>query len=455
MSMINGWAGAIWTQLLIWGSGFAALGRLLAIGFACLRGPGTFVSRITPQLTSPEGLRTGFAFARAFLPSLALQKIFVKSYENSGSVIVTRYEDVKEVLRRDDDFAVVYEPRMRQITAGENFFLGMQDSPSYTRDVSNMRIAVRREDLPGLVLPFATARAGEIVASAPGKIDVPQALTLRVPAQLMGAYFGIPGPSEEALIEWTTLGFWYLFLDLAADADLDKRALAAAADFRAYLDGAIAARKASPTAADDVLNRCLAMQQAGLPGMDDLGIRNNLVGLIIGAVPTTSKAAIQALDQLLERPVALAGAQKAARADDDAGLAAHIFEALRFNPVNPMIYRRAVRGTMIAANTPRAVFAPEGSLVFAANLSAMFDPQQVAAPDEFRPGRPAQDYILWGDGLHTCFGAHINQTLIPALLKPLLRAPNLRRASGDAGQIDCGGTPFPQHLWLEFDRADT
>ena len=32
--------------------------------------------------------------------------------------------------------------------------------------------------------------------------------------------------------------------------------------------------------------------------MDDLGIRNNLIGLIIGAIPTTSKAAIQALDQL-------------------------------------------------------------------------------------------------------------------------------------------------------------
>jgi cytochrome P450 len=450
MSAIKAWASTIWTQFLIWGAGFAALGRLLKIGFTSLQGEGAFTTRLTAQLTTPEGLRTGFTFARAFIPSVALKKTFVTAYPNNGSVVVTRYEDVKEVLRRDDDFAVVYEPRMRQITAGENFFLGMQDTPEYTRDVSNMRIAVRRDDLPNIIAPFAATQASAIVTASQGRIDVPQALTLRVPARLLATYFGTPGPSEDTLIDWTSLGFWYLFLDLAADPAFGTRALAAAADFRAYLDGAIAARKTNPTTNDDILNRCLAMQQAGLPGMDDLGIRNNLIGLCIGAVPTTSKAAIQALDQLLQRPEALASAQAAARADDDAQLAAHLFEALRFNPVNPMIYRRAVRGTIIAANTTRAVFAPEGSMVFAANLSAMFDPLTVAKPNDFCTNRPARDYILWGDGLHTCFGAHINQLLIPAILKPLLRQQNLRRASGVPGEIDTGGTPFPQHLWLEF-----
>ena len=73
-----------------------------------------------------------------------------------------------------------------------------------------------------------------------------------------------------------------------------RTSLNAARDCRDYLDSAIRERKQTPTARDDVLNRCLAMQAAGLPGMDDLGIRNNLIGLLIGAVPTTSKAAIQA-----------------------------------------------------------------------------------------------------------------------------------------------------------------
>jgi cytochrome P450 len=276
---------------------------------------------------------------------------------------------------------------------------------------------------------------------------------LRVPTQLLDVYFGTPGPSEREMIAWTTDMFWYLFIDLSADPTLDKRALQSAAQCRTYLDGVVRDRKARPSSADDVLNRCLTMQAAGLPGMDDLGIRNNLIGLVIGAVPTTSKAAVLALDQLLERPDALAGAQRAARADDDALLARHIFEALRFNPVNPVIYRRANRDTVVAAGTLRARKIRQFTMVLAANYSAMFDRLKLYDPESFRTDRPWDSYILWGDGLHTCFGAHINQVLIPAILKPLLQQKGLRRAPDASGQIDTGGTPFPVHLRLEFDAA--
>jgi len=329
----------------------------------------------------------------------------------------------------------------------------MQDTPEYTRDVSNMRLAVRRSDVPAILTPYAAQRARELVAAANGRIDVPQDLTLRIPAQLLGIYFGTPGPSERALIEWTTLMFWYLFIDLAADPSLGAHALNSAKECREYLDDVIAARKAQPTDTDDVLNRCLDMQKASLPGMDDLGIRNNLIGLIIGAVPTISRAAVQALDQLLDRPEALAGARRAIEAGDDALFARHVFEALRFNPLNPVIYRRAVRDTVIASHRLRAVDVPKSSMVFAANLSAMFDPLKIDNPTAFRTDRPSDNYILWGDGLHTCFGAHINLALIPTILKPLVAKKSLRRAAGAVGKIDTENTPFPVHLWLEFEAA--
>jgi hypothetical protein len=41
--------------------------------------------------------------------------------------------------------------------------------------------------------------------------------------------------------------------------------------------------------------------------------------------------------------------------------------------------------------------------------------------------------------------------VLPALLKPLLAKPGLRRAPGAAGKLDAQGTPFPVHLHLEFD----
>jgi cytochrome P450 len=90
-------------------------------------------------------------------------------------------------------------------------------------------------------------------------------------------------------------------------------------------------------------------------------------------------------------------------------------------------------------------------MVLAVNLSAMFDPLQMDAPESFRTDRPWHDYIVWGYGMHTCFGAYINRAVMPEILKPLLAKPGLRRAPGAAGRIDGGGTPFPQHFSVAWD----
>jgi cytochrome P450 len=455
MSLINSVLSTTWTRILVIAAGFAAIIQLIGISAGSLFGAeGTIKSRATAALTSLSGQRLVFSALRALLPNLLIKRKLITSYDNSGLALVTRFEDVKEVLSRDEDFEVVYGPRMIEITGGRNFFLGMQDTADYTRDVSNMRIAVRRDDIAAIVQPFAHRRATALIEVAKtGRIDVPQDLTLRVPAQLMNEYFGAPGPSEREMIEWTTIIFWYLFVDLTADAKVGGRALDAAARFRAYFDSLIQERKTHSSGADDVLNRCLAMQAGGLPGMDDIGIRDNLIGLVVGAVPTTSQAAVQALDQLLDRPDALAGAQRAAQSNDDALLARYIFEALRFNPVSKLIYRRAKTETVIARNTFRALNVPQSTMVMAAPFSAMFDRLKLKDPDSFRIDRPWNNYILWGDGLHACFAAHINPVLVPAILKPLLARRGLRRAAGAAGQIDTQGTPFPVHLFLEFDAA--
>jgi cytochrome P450 len=90
-------------------------------------------------------------------------------------------------------------------------------------------------------------------------------------------------------------------------------------------------------------------------------------------------------------------------------------------------------------------------MVLATTLSAMFDPLAVPDATSFRTDRPWEVYMLWGYGLHACFGAHINRAVLPAMLKPLLAQRNLRRAEGSRGLIDKADTPFPQHLHLEFD----
>src|SRR5271155_491746 len=62
-----------------------------------------------------------FALLRMLKPIL-----LVKNY-----AIVTRFDDVQEVLSRDDIFQVTYGEKMEVTTGGNNFFLGMQNSPEY------------------------------------------------------------------------------------------------------------------------------------------------------------------------------------------------------------------------------------------------------------------------------------------------------------------------------------
>ncbi|MEM6932685.1 MAG: cytochrome P450 [Pseudomonadota bacterium] len=441
-----------------WVNGLSGLANVVRLGVkALISGKGDFKGKLIESLLAPEGTRSVMAFLRAFWPTVVTERKAVTAYENNGTVVVTRRSDIDEILLRDDDFAVVYEPRMREITQstpdvpGKNFFLGMQPSWDYTRDTSAMRLAMRNTDVAEIVLPRANEVAERAVAEADGVIDLPQDIALRTSSDMVGHYFGTPGPSRAKMIDWTTTMFWYLFGDLRADPALGARARTAMAESRRYLDKTIAARKAGRSKSDDVVGRCIAMQKAKVPGvLTDEDIRNNIVGLLIGAVPTLSKASCLALEELLKRPGDLRGAQKAARDGDDALLAQYLWEALRFNPHQPLVYRRAVRDAVIAKGTLRETTIPEGRLVFAMTLSAAFDTLDVPLANEFRTNRPPETYKTWGYGMHNCFGDAINRAVIPAILKPVLKLKNLRYADGWEA-IEKEGTPFPVHMKLAYD----
>jgi cytochrome P450 len=399
-----------------------------------------FLDRIkTAAIQNPEPI---FAVLRAIKPIL-----LVKNY-----AIVSRFEDVQEVLARDDVFQVTYKEKMEIVAGGRNFFLGMPNSPEYERDTSHMRSAIRREDVATIIVPFVQQTARRLVENSGGKLDVVTQLGQVVPVRLVAEYFGCPPPSEKDLADWASAAFQFLFADLNDDPSVAQAARDGSAKARAYLDQVIADRKAQPNAKDDVLGRCLAMQEIGLPGMDDVGIRDNLLGLIVGAIPTTSKCCAQALDELLKRPTELAEAQLAAVTGDDALLARYVFEALRFNPNNPALFRIASEDYPLAKGHAHGVTIPKGTNVVALTQSAMFDGSKVDHPGDFRIDRPAYVYLHFGYGLHSCFGRYINQVQIPGILKPLLACKALARAPGDAGKLINKG-PFPASLNVTFESA--
>jgi cytochrome P450 len=358
--------------------------------------------------------------------------------------IVTQYDDVLEVLSRDEAFSVEpYRGKMKEL-AGD-FILGTDDSPEYERDVSILRLAAPRSDVPELA-GFVSATADALVAESGGRLDVAD-LAKRVPARLVGRWFGTPGPDEDTLIAWTLAMFEEIFVNLKNDPEIRGRADAAAAGLRPHLDSLIAARKASGDGrADDVLGRLLAMQGAAPAAFSDEEIRTNFVGLIVGFIPTIATATTFAIDALLDRPEALASAQRAARADDDDAVRAHMYEAMRLAPQGPGLFRRTRADCRIAEGTHHETRLPAGTLTFAATQSAMLDDDVIDDPDDFRTDRPPHHYLHFGVGLHECFGRFANAMQIPLIGKAILRQEGLERA----GSLAKAG-PFAESLAVRFE----
>jgi cytochrome P450 len=250
---------------------------------------------------------------------------------------------------------------------------------------------------------------------------------------------------------WATRLFEFQFADAENDPTLRTEVDAIAPALRTHIQDQIEARRTSGKLGDDLLGRCLASQAAGDPDFSDDLIRTGLMGFVVGGPPQPPMVVPQALEQLLRRPEALAGAQQAARASDDVLLAGYVFEAMRFDPLGPALPRVALEDCVLAGGTRRATKIPKGSIVLAAFSSAMFDHNRVPHPWRFNPRRLAHEYIHFGCGLHTCFGLRINQVLLPLMLKGLLRRQGLRRARGREGRLSKQGL-FAERLVLHFDR---
>jgi cytochrome P450/glutathione S-transferase len=419
----------------------------------------TFRDRVANFLIRPAVLRPVFRLLRWLSPIFVFGK----------RAIVTRHSDVTEVLTRDSDFTISQANAGKIDQIDGPFILGMDESPQYEQEEAMLRQVVRPGDLEN-IREFVAETAARLVEDARprGRIDVVNGLARIVPIRLVAEYFGMPGPDDPTMMRWMRDIFHYIFADLTNSQSVLQDALNSSTELRPYMNAQIALRKSQQPAPereevverllaaqeialpnDAALGRLVALQDAAHPWLDDNSVRRNLGGVIVGAVDTTSKFVTLAIDELLRRPPVLAEAQAAAFRGDVEAVKGFAWEAVRFNPHHPLQVRFCSRETQIAQGQKRSMKVPAGTFVYAATLSAMFDPAVFINPEDFDPRRKVE-YLHFGYGLHICFGRAINGVQIPELLAALLRLPNLRRATGSAGRILYDG-PFPNRLVLEFD----
>jgi cytochrome P450 len=388
-----------------------------------------------------------FATLRCLKPVLKLP--------GNGPVFVTRFRDVQEVLSRHEIFTVrTYAPMMD--TSVGPFMLARDGTTINQRDKCILRAVLQREDLPRVRETVADLADAAIDAGAEnGELEVVANLSRKVPLQLLGAYFGFPGPDLESMFRWSRGTQHDMFHNQDKDEEVHQVNLRAGSEMKAYVTQLVKQRreelKSNPTA-QDAVSRLLRFSFPEELGFDEERIIINICGFLIGAGETTSAAIVQLLDQLLRRPNELEMARTAAKNSDDELLGKLCWEALRFNPINPFVARLCVEDYVVVSSLFRRTRIKAGSIVLACTRSAMMDGMHVRRPRQFRIDRPYYHYMHFGYGNHVCMGDQVSSVQIPEIVKRLLLRNNLRRADGARGELNFQGGPFPEQFWVKFDR---
>jgi cytochrome P450 len=385
--------------------------------------------------------------------------------------LLARYDDIIEALNMPKIFTVhLYWAKM---TNGI-YLMAHDDDALHYREKSLMQGLLNRDDIPRVRQMIADIAAGLLNAAA-GTLEAINGYTRMVPARLVQDYFGLSGGDVKDLMTWSYWNqvdnFYNQPFDLRTDAqrkDISAKHEAANQALTKFIVELIAKRvlpakleeaavpivalehkilgEATPPAHDDIVSRMLRSTFAPeiAFGIQRVGI--NISGLLIGTVETTSQATAQVIEFFLERPQLLAEAVGAAKSGDSSAFDGYVWEALRYVPISPYMFRELACDYRIGKGKDYAQTLPKGTYVLTLTQSAMFDTRAYDDPDKFIPGRNWYNHFAFGYGSHECLGKYVGMAMIPEMVRQILLRPGLTQ---DA-PIDFKGEHLPQAYHLSW-----
>lgn len=336
-------------------------------------------------------------------------------------VIVTRFDDVQEVLHRWQDFPVPYGAKAEKLGWHPPFLLGMPGDRGglYTEQRREVEELWRRDDLSrvqGIAqrvthdalrqqaqLELALEPARNRGESTEVPFDAMQNIIVASAIAIVKEYYGVEITQERdfALATYEVAG--YLFgLRKPSQKVPQKTQDAIHLIFRS-IDASLSANSA-------VGNSIIARARAR--NIPNAILRSWMMGMIVGFIPAHTNAAGRALHVLLDNDIARAEMKAAAIAGMDDALLTLSYEALRFRYILPGLWRQAKGTPTINEGTDRPFQFRDGDCVYVSPLSAMHDRDRVLRPHAFMPNRPNNLYLIYGYGMHNCIGRGIADTLL-------------------------------------------
>lgn len=395
-------------------------------------------------------------------------------------VLVSKYADVIDLLQMPKIFTVdLYKPKMGVTATDPGYLMAHDDDALHYREKSLMQGMLNRNDLPRIRALIANA-SREILDNANGKIDIVYNYCRMVPAIMVQEYFGLDNVDKKELIEWSFWNQYDVFHNQPFDLNspehakyitdnharvtialgnyikkvlLEKLAMVKLEQTKNLLLigwrtlkslGYLLTGKKAPIVKDDVFSRMLRTSFANQVEFDLVRVGVNAGGLLIGSIETTSQAVSQVIDFFIKQPDLLARAKAAAQQSDLKAFDNIVWEALRYVPISPYMFRQTSQAYSLAKGTDYETLIPANTNVIVLTQSAMFDDFANTNPDEFNPDRTFYHNFNFGFGPHDCLGKYVGMEMIPEMVRQVLLLPNLRAAV----PIDFKDGPFPESYSL-------
>lgn len=235
-----------------------------------------------------------------------------------------------------------------------------------------------------------------------------------LPVAVIAELLGVPEEDHHLLRPWSAA--IVAMYEYGRTAEVEERAIAAAAEFSDYMRVLGEARRAAPR--DDLVSHLIAAEDGGKKLSGD-----ELVASAILLLNAGHEASVNAFGNgvvaLLAHPEQLDRVRS-----DESLVEPAIEEMLRFD--SPLqLFERTARKELVLAG----VTVPAGGKVAALLGAANRDPAAFAKAEDLDVSRRPNHHLAFGAGLHHCLGAPLArmelQISLPALLR---RCPDLQLA---------------------------
>ena len=372
--------------------------------------------------------------------------------------LITRFDDCREILNMPKVFTV--EPYVSKMG---DYLMMHDDDALHTREKSLMQCMLNRDDLPA-VREMVAKVGKEILDNANGNIEIVNTYCRMVPATLVREYFGLTGAKRSDLIEWSYWNQYDTFHNQPFDLlppeksqSIIDRHNETSKKLGKFIVELIARRTLQVKAEeitlstlvrldDDIVTRMLRTDYPKQLNFDIKRLGINAGGLLIGAVETTSQAVAQVIQYLMQHPEWLAKAKTAAQQENTKEFDGMVWEALRFVPITPYLFRTTASDYTAAKGTGHETVLRAGTYVLPVTLSASFDARAFESPDEFIPQRNYYNYCHFGFGSHECLGRYVGGVMIPEMVRQVF----LRQNIAAKAPIDYKSGPFPEQYNLSW-----